>query len=145
MATFRPWLQRALRLVILSIFFLAAWWMPLTWSSDFMQAHVEFLIDIPALIVIGLWLLLGTPGLGDVLGDWRRWWIAGVVALVLWSRLSALWSLYPDDSLQAAQQFAVVALCALVALCIGPTPRSVAIAFAMGMIFQAVIAVAQTG
>ena len=50
MATFRPWLQRALRLVILSIFFLAAWWMPLTWSSDFMQAHVEFLIDIPALI-----------------------------------------------------------------------------------------------
>src|SRR5258707_15703534 len=117
-------MQSAIRLVILSIFFLAAWWIPLTWSSDFMQAHVEFLIDIPALIAIGLWLLLGTPGLGDVLGDWRRWWIAGVVALVLWSRLSALWSLYPDDSLQASQQFAVGALFGLVALAARPAPPS---------------------
>ena len=86
MANYRTWLQRALHLAILSVFFLAAWWMPLTWSSDFMQAHVEFLIEIPALIAVGLWLLLATPGLGYVLGDWRRWWIAGMVALVLWAR-----------------------------------------------------------
>src|SRR5258708_6856485 len=67
-----------------------------------------------------------------------------MVALVLWLRLSATWSLYPDDSLGAAQQFAVVALFALVTICVGVAPRSVAIAFAMGMIVQTVIAVAQT-
>src|SRR4030081_147488 len=127
MPEFRPWLQRVLRLMTLSIFFLAAWWTPLTWSSDFIQAHVQFLIEIPALIAVGLWLLLGTPGLGYALGDWRRWWIAGMVVLVLWARLSAVWSLYPDYSLNAAQQFAVIALFALVALCARPSPRSVAL------------------
>src|SRR5579871_4736665 len=145
MTTFRPWLQRALRLAMLSIFFLAAWWTPLTWSSDFMQAHFEFLIEIPAIVAIVVWLLLGAPGLGYVLADWRRWWVAGMVALILWARLSALWSLYPDDSLNAAQQFAVAGLFALAALCAGPSPRSVAIVFAMGLVFQTVIAVTQTG
>src|SRR5258708_29101291 len=67
-----------------------------------------------------------------------------MVTLVLWARISATWSLYPDDSLGAAQQFAVVALFALVTICVGVAPRSVAIAFAMGLIFQTVIAVAQT-
>src|SRR5260370_35296882 len=110
MANFRSWLRRALHLAILSVFFLAAWWTPLTWSSDFMQAHVEFLIEIPALLTVGLWLLLGTPGLGYILGDWRRGGIAGMVPLVLWDGLPGRWWLYPDDTVKPAQQFAVVDL-----------------------------------
>ena len=53
----RPWLMRALRGAILSVFFFAAWWSPLVWSSDLLQTHFEFLILIPAVLAIVLWVL----------------------------------------------------------------------------------------
>jgi O-antigen ligase len=138
----QTFLRRTLDFSILAVFFFVPWWLRPLWmprSAYFMG----FIITLPLAFALVTWLLLGAPGIQSALNDARRWWIAALAVLVGWVMLSPQWSDFPSASTSAAQQFAVVALFGLIAVCAGPSARSVAVALAMGVIFQAVIVVAQ--
>lgn len=134
-----------LRAAILAAFFLAAFWFrpfPLAFKQS-VPYYAGFLIVVPAGAAIGLWLLLGMPGLRAALRDGRRWWIGLALSLTFWAVLSPVWSRYPAVSMDSAQQFAVVMAFALVVLCAGPSPRAAAAALAAGLIISAAVIIGQ--
>ncbi|MEP7288240.1 MAG: O-antigen ligase family protein [Chloroflexota bacterium] len=141
---FRAILQRLLQIAILAVFFLIPWYLRVysDWLPTFMSG--AYAITLPAYLSIGLWIILGAPGLLKALRDVRRWWIVPTAALVVWARLSVTWSLYPASTLEVSQVFVTVGLFTLVMVCTGPSIRQIAIVLAMGIIFQGVISVTQT-
>lgn len=99
---------------------------------------------LPLLLSVGLWLVLGAPGLTSAFEDrHRRWWVVGIIALAFWAFFSTRWSLYPVESAASAPKYTVVSLFALAAFCAGPKPRDVAVSLACGVIFQGVIVLGQ--
>ncbi len=135
-------LSRTLDFSTLAVFFLVPWWLRPEWMPDG-PYYSRFLIAIPVFSAIIIWVLLGVPGLSAALHDVRRWWIVPFTALAVWVLLSPQWSDFRSQSATAAQQFTLAALFALVAACTGPSARSIAVALAMGLIFQGVIVIAQ--
>jgi hypothetical protein len=138
-----------IHLAILTAFFLVPWWLRPQyqrpeWLSFTPPYFFGFLLTIPVGIAIVGWIVLGFPGLRSALNDGRRWWIASAVLLLSWALLSIQWANHPRDSVNAASQLAGVMLFTLVITCAGPSARQVTAALAMGLIFQAVIAIAQT-
>jgi hypothetical protein len=140
----RKFLEITLELSILAVFFFVPWWLRPEWMPTGGAYYTGFLIFIPVAASIVAWILLGVPGLREALGDRRLWWIGSFALLVWWALLSPHWAGgYAARAMGAAQQFAVVALFALVVVCAGPTARSVVVALAMGLTFQAIIVIAQ--
>jgi len=138
----QPYVRSAFDLAICAVFFFVPWWL----RPDFMPRppyFMGFLITIPVLLTIALWVALGLPGLRGALDDLRVWWIGGFAALIAWVLLSPLWSDHPDVAWETAVQFAVVALFALALACARPSARLIVNALAMGALFQSVIVIAQ--
>ncbi len=138
----QSYVHSALNLSILAAFFFVPWWL----RPDFMPRppyFMGFLITLPVLLSIVLWIVLGLPGLRAAFRDSRLWWIGGFAALVGWALLSPLWSDHPDVAAETALQFAAVAMFALVMACARPAARSIVNALAMGALFQSVIVIAQ--
>src|ERR1051325_5561457 len=134
----QTFLRRVLDFAILAVFFFVPWWLRLP-PDQFPRSIYRdgiylsgFLIFIPLFLAVVTWLLLGVPGLKSALSDVRRWWIIFHALLVGWAFLSTQWTNYSGPTTNAAQQFAIVALFALVTVCAGPPARSVAVALAMG-------------
>ncbi len=138
----QTFLRRTLDFSILAVFFFVPWWLRPDWMPRIVY-QTGFLITLPLFVALVAWLLLGAPGLKAVFRDIRRWWIVFLALLLGWAFLSTQWSNYPGPTTSAAVQFGLVALFALVTVCAGPPARSVAVALAMGVIFQGVIVIAQ--
>src|SRR5437016_854460 len=116
--------QRALDFGVLLTFFLVPWWLRPPWIPRDPYT-LGFLISLPLLASIILWVLLGLPGLRAALRDRRRYWLMIAALFLYWVMLSPQWSLYPEASVSAAQQFAFAAIFALVVLCSGPSARAI--------------------
>jgi hypothetical protein len=127
---------------VLAVFFFVPWWLRPDWLPD-NPYYLGFLVTIPVILTVAAWLALGLPGLKAAFGDGRFWWITFLAALMLWALLSPQWSGYPGVAMTAAQQFALVALFALVLACAGPPARSVAVALAAGVVCQGIIVLMQ--
>jgi hypothetical protein len=142
-------LRRVLDFSILAVFFFVPWWLRLPIDQFPRKYYADgiyqtgFLIFLPLCVSVGLWFVLGLPGLRSALSDVRRSWIVFLAMLVGWVFFSTAWTNYPDQTLNAAEQFAMAALFALVTVCAGPSARTVAVVLAMGTIFQGVIVIAQ--
>src|SRR5262245_23536235 len=131
---------------ILIAFFLVPWWLRPDWMpSDPAPYFTGFLITIPVLLAIALWLILGAPGLRRAIADRRFLWITPLGMLTAWAFLSILWTKpdYKSVAIAWAWQFGTVAMFALVCACGSPAPRRVALALALGLIFQGLIVTAQ--
>src|SRR5260221_3587129 len=141
MIKLRAFLEKLQKFLMVAAFFFAPWW--LWWSVLGSTTYTGYVLALVVLSSVSLWLMLGVPGLVEALKDSRRWWILGVFVLVMWAFLSPRWSLDPLASEVTAQRFAAVGLFAVAVLCAGPSARSVAFAFAAGVIVQGVVAVAR--
>src|SRR3954469_6844233 len=144
----KRWLTRAafLRLLdwlILSVFFMIPWRLQI--HADWLPTSIDrsFLIMLPVTLSLEIWLLLGAPGLRSALRDRRRWWLLLIFALIGWIWLSTRWSPAPSLSTTSAQGFTIAALFTLMVTSIGPSPRRIAQALAMGVVLQSVIAIGQ--
>ncbi|MCC7451955.1 MAG: O-antigen ligase family protein [Anaerolineae bacterium] len=138
----QSYVRSTFNLVIAAVFFFVPWWL----RPDFMPRppyFMGFLITIPVLLTIILWVALGLLGLHAALRDSRIWWIGGFAALIAWALLSPLWTDHPDVAGETALQFAVVALFAVALACARPSARLIAHALATGALFQSVIVIAQ--
>lgn len=144
--TIRKLAQQALNLAILATFFFVPWWLRPHYPNwmPILPYYLGFLISISIVLAILLWLILGLPGLRNVFRDRRRRWIIVSALFVYWIMLSPQWSLFPADSINAAQQAVFAALFGLVVLCAGPSAQSVVAALAAGLIVQSLIAIGQT-
>lgn len=142
----RAALTACMHVAILVAFFLVPWWLRPDWLSPGDAPYfLGFLITVPVLLAIALWLLLGAPGLTKAIADRRYLWITPLVMLTAWGFLSILWTNpdYRQVAVAWSMQFGVVALFALVCACASPAPRTIATALAAGLIFQGVIVAAQ--
>ena len=137
-------LQRTLHYAILIAYFLIPWWLRPD-GLPHQPYFFGFLLTIPVAVAILAWVLLGLPGLQTAITDRRHWWIITAMLFLGWAVLSVRWAEHKTDAYNAAWQLVGVLLFTLVATCAGPSARSVTAALAAGLIFQAVITVAQTG
>src|SRR5215510_3383252 len=86
-------LVTALHASISAVFFLVPWWLRPDWTPKAPAPYfLGFLITVPVLLAIALWLLLGAPGLGRAVTDRRYLWITPLVLLTGWGFLSIQWT-----------------------------------------------------
>jgi O-antigen ligase len=88
----------------------------------------RFLILLPMLAAIGLWLIAGLPGFRELRRDsLRRLWALALLLLTLWGFASTEWAFqreaHPEVGQTAALQLGIVSLFALVVACAGPPRR----------------------
>ena len=143
MSRLRSIAETILHFSILATFFFVPWWLRPGWPWLPTPNYGGFFVSVPVLLAVGSWFILGVPGLHESLKDDRRWWVMGIFALMVWCFLSSLWSIYPANAADSAQQFAAVGLFSITVVCQGPSARGVCRALALGMLFQAAIALAQ--
>lgn len=106
----------------------------------------RFLLLIPMLIAIVLWLIAGLPGLSRLRRTpWAGTWAALLLSFVLWGFFSQSWAFMgatkPEVAVNAALQFGIVALFALVTASGALSPRRLLLALALA--FNAALATAQ--
>lgn len=141
----RAGLRRALNVSILAVFALAGWWLRPDYPQwvGLLPYYLGFLIAIPTVLTIALWVICGLPGLSGALSDARRWWLLAVAGLTYWGILSPTWSRFANPSYSAAGQLLLVALFTLAVTCAGPSARAITLALALGLVWQSVIMAAQ--
>ena len=134
---------------ILLTFALIPVWYRLPQSPIFAKLYVtRFLIFLPMLWSIGWWLVLGLPGLRDLLHSrWRTLWALSLLLLALWGFASLIWAFqrvdHPDVGQTAALQLGVSALFAVVVACAAPTPTLIVAVLAFDVIWNAAITIVQ--
>lgn len=108
----------------------------------------RFLILLPALASIALWLLRGLPGFAALRhNNPRRTWALALLLLALWGFTSTGWAFRraenPEVGATAALQLGISALFALALACDGPPRRWVAGGLALGVLWNGALAGAQ--
>jgi O-antigen ligase len=109
----------------------------------------RFLILLPIVWTIGVWLLTGVPGLREFLRDRRRvTWGLCLLLLALWAYCSQSWAFIrnrePDVAATAALQFCFAVLFAIVVACVKTPPRAIIAALAFGVLWNALLTFAQS-
>lgn len=107
----------------------------------------RFVILAPMLWTVGVWLILGMPGLRDLRKSrWGRWWALCLLLLALWGFASLLWAFAadfaPEVGQTAALQWGVVALFVVVVACCAP-PRTVIAVITLSLSWNAIITILQ--
>ena len=142
MTAIRSVLRPYLHTCILLVFFFVPWWLRPSWMPE--QPYIAgFIISIPIALSIVLWLCTGAEGFGRLLRDSRRWWLLLAILFLAWAAWSPAWALRRNVAEDAASQLGIVLLFALLVNCAGPTPRWIAAALVVGLIFQGVIVIGQ--
>lgn len=124
-------------------------WYRLPQSPIFAPLYVtRFLIFLPMIWAIFWWIVLGAPGLRDLLRSrLRTGWALALLLLALWGFASLLWAFqrvdYPEVGATAALQFGVSALFAVVVACAAPKPRVIVAVLILSLIWNAAITVLQ--
>ena len=119
--------------ILLTFALIPVWYRLPVYPALLTHVYVSrFLILLPMLATILVWLLAGLPGFLELCRDrLRSLWSLSLLSLTLWVFASQLWAFqrleHPDVGQTAALQFGVVALFSLVVACAGP-PRSYVIA-----------------
>ncbi|MBL8134183.1 MAG: O-antigen ligase family protein [Anaerolineae bacterium] len=108
----------------------------------------RFLLLIPMLIAIVLWLIAGLPGLTSLRRTlWAGMWAALLLSYALWGFFSQSWAFMsaskPEIAANAALQFGIVALFALVTASGVLSPRRLLLALSLSLAFNAALATAQ--
>lgn len=154
----------AMRALILFIFFCATWWwrprwayaewVPDVWGDKLLNPtnsqtylsvyYIRFTLTILVVILACLWALTLFKGVRELVLDGRIWWIAGLVGLAIYIRLSVGWADQKGIANSQAVQWMLVAIFALVVTCNGPQSKWVAVALVAGTIFHAGIAITQS-
>jgi O-antigen ligase len=112
--------------------------------------HVSyFVILLPLLWTVILWLVFGLPGFRVLLSDpLRRWWALFLLLLAVWALASPSWAFIrlrePDVTVNAALQFSFAALFAVVVSCAGPPPRAIVAALSLSLVVNALIGILQS-
>ncbi|MFN8373076.1 MAG: O-antigen ligase family protein [Anaerolineae bacterium] len=109
----------------------------------------RFLILLPVVWTIGVWLLTGVPGLREFLRDKRRvGWGLALLLLGLVAYCSQSWAFmrqqHPEVAATAALQFTLVVLFAFVVACSKVPARALIAALAFGVLWNALLTFAQT-
>jgi O-antigen ligase len=139
-----------IQLGILLTFLLIPVWYRLPRSPFLSPLYVtRFLILLPVVWTIALWLLTGVPGLREFLRDARRTrWGLCFLLLGLWAYCSQSWAFvrinHPEVAATAALQFGLVVLFAVVVACTRPSLRAIIIVLAIGVMWNGVLTFAQT-
>lgn len=142
MTAVRTFLRPSLHACILLVFFLVPWWLRPNWLPS--QPYVAgFLVSVPLMLSIVLWLLMGAEGFFHLLRDSRRLWLLLAILFVAWAAWSPEWALRRNVAQEAASQLGLVLLFALIVNCAGPSPRAIAAVLAAGLLFQGVIVIGQ--
>lgn len=137
----RRWGTHALHVAAAIVFFFVPWWLRIDLGRDGDPYFVRFLITLPWLTTIILWMVLGFGGFGAWVR--ARLWIAPWVFLVIWAYLSQGWSPFSQPAWDATIQLFAVSFFALAMATAAPPPKYAAAALGAGLIFQGVIAIAQ--
>jgi hypothetical protein len=143
MQQIRTMLNRCLHLSILSVFFFGPTYLQLYWKWLPESQYGLFAIVVPVYVSIGIWLLLGLPGINEALTDSRWRWLVGIFAFTVWAWLSIRWSLFPDVSQGMIPALAISGLFAFITASVGPSSKAIMIALAAGIIIQAVVSIGQ--
>src|SRR5688572_13679996 len=112
--------------------------------------HVSyFIILLPLLWTVILWLMFGVPGLRALLKDpLRRFWALFLVLLAVWALASPSWAFIrfrePDVAVNSALQFSFAALFAVAVSCAGPPPRAIIAALSLSLLANAAIGILQS-
>jgi len=148
-------LIRKYRLPVIQVFILITFALIPTWyrfaevPSLFAPLYVSsFLILLPMLFSIGVWLLTGLPGLDRLRRSrWGRWWALALLVLAVWAIASTLWAFqrrnYPEVGETAALQFGIAVLFAVVCACAAPRPRWIVATLAVVCTLNALITIGQ--
>ena len=108
----------------------------------------RFVIFLLMLVAIGIWLVLGLPGLRTFARErWRALWAITLIGLGIWGFASTSWAfvrnLYPDVGETAAVQLGVMILFVVVVGCASPPPRAIVAALVIGLIGSSLITFGQ--
>lgn len=155
----------AMHALILLCFFCSTWWWRPRWllagwvpdtlrnrllmptDSDVYQTvyFSRFALTAFIVLILILWASTFFRGLGDIALDGRIWWIISLGVLVAWIWLSVEWATRkPSVAQSLAAQWLLVFIFVLVLVANGPPVRRIALTIIAGMIFQAVIGIAQS-
>ncbi|MEP7293269.1 MAG: O-antigen ligase family protein [Chloroflexota bacterium] len=148
-AIHKPHLHRLIHAAILLTFLLIPVWIRLPQSPLFAPLYVtRFLIFLPMLLAISLWLMLGLPGLRDFMCSRSRvLWALALLLLALWAFASQIWAFqraaYPEIASSSSLQLAVSVLFVLVVACVAPPPRAIVALLVCSLIINAFIVILQ--
>lgn len=139
-----------IQISILITLLLASFWGRLSNAPPSFSAEYSlgFAVTWGMLITIGLWLLLGLPGMRAILLSRARLiWLIVISILTLWSSASQFWALMEATRPEIAQGRALQTMIALafwiVIACVAPAPRSVARILILLMLIHGVIGAVQ--
>ena len=143
----RLWLIQS---AILAVFLCIPLWTRLPeYLPIFPSLYVtRFVIFILMVVAIGLWLLLGLPGLRSFARErWRALWAIALITLGIWGFASTGWAfigrLYPEVGETAALQLGVMMLFVVAVGCAGPPPRAIVAALVIGLLGSSLITFGQ--
>jgi O-antigen ligase len=135
--------------ILLTFMFIPVWFR-LPQSPFLSPLYVtRFLVLLPAIFTIGIWLLMGLPGLRAFLGDRRRSiWGLCLLLLALWAFSSQSWAFIrlrnPQVAATSSLQFGVAVLFVIVVACARPPLRVMTAALMLGVLWNALITYVQT-
>jgi len=138
--------SRLLDIIILVTLFLAQSWIKFpTAPAPFTSTYVMgFVIVVPLILSIGLWILTGFRGIHKLYqSKTSRLWFITLVAFASWAVLSQYWDFLPDDRAGTAQnaglQIVLVFAFALVVFCHPPKLRWLLIVAILILLIQGII------
>ncbi len=131
-----------MHMAALAVFFFVPWWLRIDLGRDGDPYFVRFMIVLPWLATVALWIVLGFGGFGA----WVRvrLWIVPWVFLIVWAYLSQAWSPFEQPAWDMTIQVIAVTGFALAMATAGPPLKFVAVTLGAGLIFQSLIAIGQT-
>lgn len=134
---------------ILAAFFLIPVWYRLPFSLVGSHLYVtRFLLLLPMLVAIFSWLIGGLQGLRALRkSGWGALWAVLLLAVAVWGFFSQSWAFMrlrdPDVAANAALQFGIVALFAVVVASSAPPLKRIMLTLTLALIANAVLTIGQ--
>lgn len=156
-----------MHVLIMGIFFCATWWwrprwVYAAWVPSFVRDRLSqpsntdayrevffarYALTTFILILAILWILTWFRGIRKLVYDGRMWWLFSFGMLLVWIFLSIRPDIVVNVAVARSQaaQWVLVFIFVVVVSCNGPSPRMISFALVGGMVFHAVIGIAQVG